>query len=96
MEDLIQNTQDLEITADLLMVASTLSDWKRRKPTQEIVDLTQAFSRVAMYVSQLQFERKSYRLSIQKVKEAKNEEIIRWRERAEVAEKAITRNPLNL
>lgn len=96
MNDLLKNTQDLEITADLLMVATTLADWQRRKPTQEIKDLTSAFSRVALYVSQLQFERKSYDLSIANVKKTKNEEIMKWRERAEVAEKAIARNPLNL
>lgn len=96
MNDLLKNTQDLEITADLLMVATTLADWKKRKPTQEIIELTQAFSRVALYVSQLQFERKSYDLSIAKVKELKNEEIMKWRERAEVAEKAVSSNPLNL
>jgi hypothetical protein len=96
MNDLVQNTEDLEITADLLMVATTLSEWKKRKPTQEIIELTQAFSRVALYVSQLQFQRKAYNISIDKVKEAKNEEIMKWRERAEIAEKAMTSNPLNL
>jgi hypothetical protein len=96
MEDLIHNTQDLEITADLLMLATTFSEWKTRKPTEEIIELSMAFSRVAMYVSSLQFERKSYRLALDKVREQKNEEIMKWRERAKVAEKSLASNPLNL
>ena len=96
MNDLIQTTEDLEITADLLMVATTLSEWKKRKPTQEIIELTQAFSRIVFYVSHLQFQRNAYNISIDNVKQVKNEEIMKWRERAEVAEKALSSNSLNL
>jgi seryl-tRNA synthetase len=96
MNDLLKTTEDLEITADLLMVATTLSEWKKRKPTDEIIELTQAFSRIVFYVSHLQFERNSYDIAISNVKKVKNEEIMKWRERAEVAEKALSSNPLNL
>lgn len=96
MNDLVENTLELEIIADMLLVGDTLSQWKKRKPTDQINDMAQAFTRIVMYVNKLQMEKKAFDIAISNVKQNKNEEIMRWKERAELAEKALTSNPLNL
>ena len=96
MNKLIENTQELEILSDMLMVGDRLSKWKKKKPTDEIIGMSMAFARIVMYVNQLQMERKNFDLAISNVKKVKNEQIVHWRDRARLAEKALENNPLNL
>lgn len=96
MNKLVEQTQELEILADMLMVGGRLSEWKKKKPTDEIIGMSMAFSRIVMYVNQLQMERKNFDLAISNVKKVKNEHIVHWRDRARAAEKALEDNPLNL
>ena len=96
MNDLVENTLEIEMIADMLMVGGRLSDWKKRKPTEEIQQMSLAFSRIVMYVNKLQMEKKAFHISIANIKKEKNLEIKGWKERAEVAENALTSNPLNL
>lgn len=96
MNDLVENTLELEIIADMLLVGDTLNQWRKRKPTDEINGMAQAFARIVIYVNKLQMEKKAFDIAISNVKQVKNEEVMMWKERAQLAEKALTSNPLNL
>lgn len=96
MNDLVENTLEIEMIADMLMVGGRLSDWKKRKPTEEIQQMSLAFARIVMYVNKLQMEKKAFHISIANIKKEKNLQIQEWKERAEVAENALASNPLNL
>jgi len=96
MNKIVEQTQELEILADMLMVGGRLSEWKKRKPTDEIIGMSMAFSRIVMYVNQLQMEKRSFDIAISNIKKNKNEHIQHWKERAQLAEKALEDKPLNL
>ena len=95
MDRLVEQTQELEIIADMLMVGQRLSEWKAKKPTEEIIGMSMAFARICMYVNQLQMERKNFGIAIKNIKHEKNSLIDHYRLRAETAEKKLE-NPLNL
>ena len=96
--DIIENTLEIEIIADMLLIGGRLSEWKRRKPTEEMQQMSLAFSRVVSYVNKLQLEKKAFDIAIRNVKKNKNEQIEMWKLRAEKAEQKLTQteNPLNL
>lgn len=96
MNKLVEQTQELEMIADMLMVGQRLSQWKAKKPTEEIQGMSLAFARIVMYVNQLQMEKKAFDIAIENLKKNKNEQILHWKQRAEIAEKALSTNPLNL
>ena len=96
MNKIVEQTQELEILADMLMVGGRLSEWKKKKPTDEIIGMSMAFSRIVMYVNQLQMEKRSFDIAISNIKKNKNEQIQHWKERAQLAEKALTDKPINL
>ena len=95
MENLVENTLEIEIIADMLLIGGRLSEWKRRKPTEEMQEMSLAFSRLVSYVNKLQLEKKAFDIAIRNVKNNKNEQIEMWKLRAEKAEKKLE-NPLNL
>jgi hypothetical protein len=95
MDRLIEQTQELEIIADMLIVGQRLSDWKAKKPTEEIQGMSLAFSRIVLYVNQLQMEKKAFDIAIRNIKHEKNSLIDHYRLRAENAENKLE-NPLNL
>jgi hypothetical protein len=95
MDRLIEQTQELEIIADMLIVGQRLSDWKAKKPTEEIQGMSLAFSRIVLYVNQLQMEKKAFDIAIRNIKQEKNSLIDHYRLRAENAEKKLE-TPLNL
>jgi hypothetical protein len=95
MDRLIEQTQELEIIADMLIVGQRLSDWKAKKPTEEIQGMSLAFSRIVLYVNQLQMEKKAFDIAIRNIKHEKNSLIDHYRLRAENAEKKLE-TPLNL
>lgn len=94
--DLIDQTLELENIADMLMVGSTLLKWQNIKPNDEIKGMCLAFQRVVLYVNKLEMEKKGFELAISRVRKEKNDQIMEWRNRAELAEKALSSNPLNL
>lgn len=96
MNDLVEQTKELEIIADMLMVGDTLSKWKKIKPTEEIIGMSMAFTRIVLYVNSLQMDKKAFNTAISNVRKNKNEEIAHWKNRAELAEKALEHKPLNL
>jgi hypothetical protein len=95
MENLVENTLELEIIADMLLIGGRLSEWKRRKPTEEMQEMSLAFARLVSYVNKLQLEKKAFDIAIRNVKHNKNEQIEGWKLRAEKAEQKLE-NPLNL
>lgn len=95
MNKIVEQTQELEMIADMLMVGQRLSDWKAKKPTDEIIGMSMAFARIVMYVNQLQMEKKAFDIAIRNIKHEKNSLIEHWRLRAETAEKKLE-TPLNL
>jgi len=95
MDSLVEQTQELEIIADMLMVGQRLSEWKTKKPTEEIQGMSLAFSRIVLYVNQLQMEKKAFHIAIRNIKQEKNSLIDHYRLRAENAENKLE-NPLNL
>ena len=95
MDRLVEQTQELEIIADMLMVGQRLSEWKAKKPTEEIQGMSLAFARIVMYVNQLQMEKKAFDTAIRNIKHEKNSLIDHYRLRAETAEKKLE-TPLNL
>lgn len=94
--DLVENTLELENIADMLMVGTTLSTWKELKPTEEIQQMSLAFTRIVLYVNKLQMEKKGFDLAIRNIKHEKNSQIAEWKLRAENAEKKLEKlsNPL--
>ena len=94
--DLVENTLELENIADMLMVGTTISRWKELKPTQEIQQMSLAFTRIVLYVNKLQMEKKGFDLAIRNIKYEKNSQIAEWKLRAENAEKKLEKlsNPL--
>lgn len=94
--DLVENTLELENIADMLMIGTTLSRWKELKPTEEIQQMSLAFTRIVLYVNKLQMEKKGFDLAIQNIKYEKNSQIAEWKLRAENAEKKLEKlsNPL--
>lgn len=94
--DLVENTLELENIADMLMVGTTLSKWKELKPTEEIQQMSLAFTRIVLYVNKLQMEKKAFDLAIRNIKYEKNSQIAEWKLRAENAEKKLEKlsNPL--
>ena len=95
MDRLVEQTQELEIIADMLMVGQRLSEWKAKKPTEEIQGMSLAFARIVMYVNQLQMEKKAFDTAIRNIKHEKNSQIAEWKLRAENAEQKLA-NPLNI
>jgi hypothetical protein len=95
MENLVENTLEIEIIADMLLIGGRLSEWKRRKPTEEMQEMSLAFARLVCYVNKLQLEKKAFDIAIRNVKKNKNEQIEGWKLRAEKAEQKLE-NPLNL
>ena len=93
--DLVENTLEIEIIADMLLIGGRLSEWKRRKPTEEMQQMSLAFARLVSYVNKLQLEKKAFDIAIRNVKHNKNEQIEGWKLRAEKAEQKLE-NPLNL
>jgi hypothetical protein len=93
--DLVENTLEIEIIADMLLIGGRLSEWKRRKPTEEMQEMSLAFARLVSYVNKLQLEKKAFDIAIRNVKNNKNEQIEMWKLRAEKAEQKLE-NPLNL
>lgn len=94
--DIVENTLELENIADMLMVGTTLSKWKELKPTEEIQQMSLAFTRIVLYVNKLQMEKKGFDLAIRNIKYEKNSQIAEWKLRAENAEKKLEKlsNPL--
>lgn len=94
--DLVENTLEIEMIADMLMVGSTLSKWKEMKPTDEIQQMSLAFARIVMYVNKLQMEKKAFDISIRNIKHEKNSQIAEWKLRAQNAEQKLEKlsNPL--
>ena len=94
--DLVENTLELENIADMLMVGTTLSKWKEKKPTEEIQQMSLAFSRIVLYLNKLSMEKKGFDLAIRNIKYEKNVQINEWKLRAENAEKKLEKlsNPL--
>lgn len=95
MDKLVENTLEIEIIADMLLIGGRLSEWKRRKPTEEMQEMSLAFARLVSYVNKLQLEKKAFDIAIRNVKNNKNEQIEGWKLRAKKAEQKLE-NPLNL
>lgn len=94
--DFVENTLEIEMIADMLMVGTTLSKWKEMKPTDEIQQMSLAFARIVMYVNKLQMEKKAFDISIRNIKHEKNSQIAEWKLRAQNAEQKLEKlsNPL--
>ena len=94
--DIVEQTLELEMIADMLMIGTTLTRWKKKKQTEEIQQMSLAFSRVVLYVNKLQMEKKAFDTAIRNIKHEKNSQIAEWKLRAENAEKKLDKlnNPL--
>lgn len=94
--DIVESTLELENIADMLMVGTTLSKWKEKKPTEEIQQMSLAFTRIVLYVNKLQMEKKAFDIAIKNIKYEKNVQINELKLRAENAEKKLDKlsNPL--
>ena len=94
--DIVENTLEIEMIADMLMIGGTLSRWKQKKQTEEIQQMSLAFSRVVLYVNKLQMEKKAFDIAIKNIKHEKNSQIAEWKLRAENAENKLDKlnNPL--